>query len=137
MKNKTALYILWGVLYCACVGFGFVKEPTAGEKVFLTALSVGFFVPPFCIAFQAKKEESRKTLLALRLVSIVVLALSLILLVLNFLSVYFSAQTGLVLYVLLVMFTAPMVCAQSWFLSLFLWAALMMLTLQTQRPCQK
>ena len=135
--KKSVLYIVWGVLYCACVGFGFVKNPTEGETSFLVALSMGFFVPPFLLAFEARKEESRKTLLALRLVSIGVLSLTLILLVLNFLSVYFSAHMGLVLYVLLVMFSAPMVCGQYWFLSLFLWAVLLMLTLQGRRPCQK
>ena len=135
--KKTAVYIVWAVLYCACVGFSFVKDPTAGEKVFLVAMSILFFVPPFYLAFQARKEESRKTLLALRLVSIGVLSLSLILLVLNFLSVYFSAKAGLVLYVLLVMCSVPMVCVQHWFLGLFLWACLLMLTLQKKCPCQK
>lgn len=135
--KKSVLYIIWGVLYCACMGFSFVKDPTAGEKVFLVAMSVLFFVPPFYLAWQARKEESRKTLLALRLVSIGVLSLSLILLILNFLSVYFSAKTGLVLYVLLVMCSVPMVCAQHWFLGLFLWACLLMFTIQKKCPCQK
>ena len=137
MKKNTILYSIWAVLYCACVGFSFVKDPTAGEKAFLVALSLAFFIPPFYLAFRARKEESRKTLLALRLVSILVLVLSLILLVLNFLSVYFSAKTGLVLYVLLVMFSVPMVCIQYWVLGLFLWASLLMVTLQGRRPCQK
>lgn len=135
--KKSVLYVIWGVLYCACMGFSFVKDPTAGEKVFLVAMSVLFFVPPFYLAWQARKEESRKTLLALRLVSIGVLSLSLILLILNFLSVYFSAKTGLVLYVLLVMCSVPMVCAQHWFLGLFLWACLLMFTIQKKCPCQK
>ncbi len=135
--KKSVLYILWGVLYCACVGFGFVKDPTEGEKIFLVALAMGFFIPPFYLAMEAKKEESRKTMLALRLISGSVLALSVILLVLNFLSVYFSARTGLVLHVLLVMFTAPMVCGQYWFLSLFLWACLLMISLQNTSPYQK
>ena len=115
MKKNTALYIVWGILYCFCVGFGFVGSPTENEKIFLVALAMGFFVPPFLLAMEAKKEESRKTLLVLRLISISVLSLSLIFLVLNFLSVYFSARTGLALYVLLVMFSAPMVCGQYWF----------------------
>ena len=135
--KKSVLYVIWGVLYCACMGFSFVKDPTAGEKAFLVAMSVLFFVPPFYLAWQARKEESRKTLLALRLVSIGVLSLSLILLILNFLSVYFSAKTGLVLYVLLVMCSVPMVCAQHWFLGLFLWACLLMFTIQKKCPCQK
>lgn len=135
--KKSVLYIIWAVLYCACVGLGFVDAPQGLGKVLLVAVSVGFFVLPYSLAFRAIKEEDRKTLRVLRLVSICELALALILLVLNFLSVYFSAHTGLVLYVLLVMFTAPMVCGQNWFLSLFLWACLLMLTLQRKRPCQK
>ena len=137
MKKKTAIYILWAVLYCACVGCAFIPDPGAVGKGLLILLSLLFFAPPFYLVFRARKEESRKTLLALRLVSLGVLLLSMILLVLNFLSVYFSAHTGLVLYVLLVMFTPPMSCSQQWFLSLFLWACLWMLTRQKKCPCQK
>lgn len=126
--KKSVVYGIWAVLYCICVGLGFVEEPEGFGKFLLTASSVIFFLPPFYLAWQARKEKNRKTLLVLRLVSIAVLALSLILIVLNFLSVYFSAETGLVLYVLLVMFTAPMVCCQYWALSLFLWACVLMLS---------
>ena len=132
MKKKF-LYIAWGILYCACVGLGFVKNPTAGEETFLVLLSLGFFVPPYWLCFLAKKENNRKTVKLLRLVSGCVLALTLILLILNFLSVYFDAGTGLTLYVLLVMFSAPMVCAQVWALPLFLWACLLILTLQNRK----
>lgn len=135
--RKSALYIVWGVLYCACVGCGFVGNATGLGKFLLSLIGLAFFVPPFYLLWQAKKEENRKTITVLRLLSGAMLALSLILLVLNFLSVYFSAHTGLVLYVLLVMFTPPMVCIQSWALGLFLWACLLMLTLQKNRPCQK
>ena len=135
--KKTILYIVWAVLYCLCVGLGFVTDPSAGERAVLLAISVGFFVPPYWLYFLARKEKSRKTLRVLRLISLCVLALTLVLLVLNFLSVRFSHQTGLVLYVLFTMFSAPMVCSQIWFVPLFLWAALMMLTLQKPRPCQR
>ena len=137
MKKKTAIYILWAVLYCACVGCAFIPDPGAVGKGLLILLSLLFFAPPFYLVFRAIKEKDRKTLKVLRRVSVCELALALILLVLNFLSVYFSAHTGLVFYVLLVMFTAPMVCGQNWFLSLFLWACLWMLTRQKKCPCQK
>ena len=136
MNKKTVLYIVWAVLYCVCVGLGFVTEPTAGEKVFLLTLSIGFFVPPYWLYVIAKKENSRKTILVLRLISIGILALTLLFLILTFLSVNFSEQAGLVLGVLLTMFSAPMVCSQIWVLPLFLWACLLMLTLQKIRPCQ-
>ncbi|MBR2938012.1 MAG: hypothetical protein IKB80_05940 [Oscillospiraceae bacterium] len=136
MKKSTVLYIVWAVLYCLCVGLGFVSDPTPGEKALLIALSIGFFAPPYWLFFLAKKENNRKTILVLRLCSIGVLALTLILLILNFWAVNASAHTALVLGVLLTMFSAPMVCSQVWALPLFLWAVLMMLTLQKPRPGQ-
>ena len=136
MKKKI-LYIVWAVLYCVCVGFGFVTDPSAGEKAFLVALSVGFFVPPYWLYILARKENNRKTLLVLRLCSIGILALTVIFLILTFLSVNFSDRAGFVLGVLLTMFSAPMICSQVWVLPLFLWAVLLMLTLQKPHPCQK
>lgn len=134
---KTILYIVWAVFYCVCVGLGFVADPTAGEKAVLIAISIGFFVPPYWLYFLAKKEESRRTLLVLRLISICVIILTPILLCLNILSVNYGTTVGLVLYVLFVMFSAPLATSQTWVLPLFLWAVLMMLTLQRSRPCQK
>ena len=132
--KKSVIYILWAVLYCICVGLGFTEDPEGFGKFLLTASSVIFFLPPFYLVWQARKENDRRTVLVLRLISSLILAFSLVLIVLNFLSVYFSAQTGLVLYVLLVMFTAPMVCSQYWALSLFLWACVLMLSLQKFKP---
>ena len=136
MNKKKILYIVWAVLYCVCVGLGFVSNPTGGEKVFLIALSIGFFLPPYWLYFLARKENSRKTLLVLRLCSIGILALTLIFLVLTFLSVNFSDRAGFVLGVLLTMFSAPMICSQIWVVPLFLWAVLLMLTLQ-KHPYQR
>ena len=136
MKKKL-VYALWGALYCLCVGLGFAPNPQGLGKILLVASAVIFFLPAFYLTIGALKENYRKTLLVLRLISGGILGLSLVFLVLNFLSVYFSPQTGLVLYVLLVMFTAPMVCGQYWFLSLFLWACLFMLTLPRKKPCQR
>ena len=135
MKKKF-LYIIWAVLYCLCVGLGFVNAPTPGEKVFLALLSIGFFVPPYWLYFLAKKENSRKTILVLRLISLGILALTVLFLILTFLSVNFSQRAGLVMGVLLTMFSAPMICSQIWVLPLFLWACLLMLTLQ-KHPCQR
>ncbi len=127
--KKSVIYAVWGALYVLCAALGFVPNPTGFGKILLIATSLIFFLPGFYLAYLAKKENSRKTLLVLRLISGSILLLSVVFLVLNFLSVYFSAQTGLVLYVLLVMFSAPMVCSQVWVLSLFLWACLLMICL--------
>lgn len=137
MKKHTILYIVWAVLYCACVGFSFVNPDNAGEKAFFVLFSVVFFVPPYILVFQAKKQENRKVIKTLRWISISVLALAMVLLVLNILSVKFSAEAGLLVFVLLAMFAPPLACGQQFALSLFLWACLMMLTLQKKCPCQK
>ena len=126
--KKSVLYSLWAVLYCLCVGFGFVENATGFGKFLLVVLGIVFFLPPFLLAYRARLEKDRRTLQILRLVSICVLALALVLLVLNLLSVNFSSGVGLTLHVLLVMFTAPMVCIRYWALGLFLWACLLMVT---------
>ena len=135
--RKRMLYVVWAVLYCACVGFSFVAAPNRVAQVFLNALSIGFFVPPYVLVFRARKEKNAKAIKILRLVCIGVLVLAMILLALNIVSVKFSPRTGLVMYILLAMFAPPLACAQQWALGLFLWACLLMLTLQKQCPCQK
>ncbi len=127
--KKSTFYILWGVAYGVCLAVSFVPDLAGFWRLLAVLLGIIFFVPPICLAVKAKKENNRKALLALRWISGGVLALSTVLLVLNFLSVNFSAQAGLVLYALLVLCSVPMVCVQYWFLGLFLWACLLMLTL--------
>ena len=136
--KKSIVYAIWAVLYCICVGLGFVPNPAGFGKGLLVLTSLIFFLPPAYLLWQAGKENNRKTVLVLRLLSGGVLLLSLVLIILNFMSVNWSAQTGLVVYVLLVMFTAPMACGQYWALSLFLWACILMITLRGQnRPGRK
>ena len=126
--KKSVVYAIWGVLYCICVGLGFVPNPEGFGKALLVISGLIFFLPPFYLLWRADK----KTVLTLRIISICALALALVLIVLNFMSVAWSAQMGLVMYVLLVMFTAPMACIQYWALSLFLWACILMITLRNR-----
>ena len=135
--KKRYLYILWAVLYCACVGFSFARTTNTGGRVFQVLLSLAFFVPPYVRVFQAKKEENRKAIKTLRWISIGVLVMSMVLLALNIASVKFPTRAGTVLFVLLTILAPPLACGQQFALSLFMWACLMMLTLQKQCPCQK
>ena len=137
MKKNTVLYIIWAVLYCACVGFSFVGEATGGEKAFLIALSIGFFVPPYWLYVLARKENNRKTLLVLRVIRIVGLGLVAFLFFLNGLSVNYDTTFGRVVFVLFVMFSPPLFTSQTWIIPLFFWAVLMMLSFQKKCPCQK
>ena len=135
--KKSTLSVLWGAAYAICLTVGFLPNLTGFWEFVSVFLGILFFIPPFLLLVRGKKEKSRKTLMALRLVSILSLVLSLVFLVLNFLSVHFSAAAGLWLHVLLGIFACPMLCIKHWLLSLFLWACLMFSTFPAPRPDHK
>ncbi len=118
MKNKT-LYLIWGGLFILCGLLGFIPEPVGFLKGLLVALSVIFFVPGWVLLYRGQAR-------AVRNLSAVSLAVTLFLLVLNFLSGRAVQAAGEFLYGLLVFFSSPMICSQYWVLSLFLWACLLM-----------
>lgn len=125
MKEK-ALYGIWACLYILCVGLGFISEPRGLGKVLLVLISIAFFAPGFALLHEGIQTENRKMLKRLRLVCLCSLGLTLVFLIANFFSVLGSAAMGKVLYDLLVLVSAPMICAQYWLLSLFLWACLLL-----------
>lgn len=131
--NKKSLYKAWAILYTLCAGLGLVENAIGFWKFLLILISLALFAPPFCLAIRAKKEGDFKTLKILRIVSLCSLVLTLVFLVLNFFSIYFSTEAGLWLYVLLVLVSSPMVCMQYWALSLFLWACLLFYALFTRK----
>lgn len=118
MSNKI-LYAAWGVLFVLCAGLGFVPEPEGLLAAVMTALSVLFFVPGFVLLYRGQKK-------AVRILSIISLAGSLLCLLLNVWSVGMTAEMGAFLYTLLGLVSTPMFCARIWVLSLFLWACLLM-----------
>ena len=137
--KKSYVYIAWGVVYAICVGLSYVAPESAFEKALLMLCGLIFFIPPAWLLWRAKRENCRKTLKVLRLISGGALISGTVLLALNMLSVFWGPRAGLVLYVLFTMFAAPMGCIQSWALSLFLWACVLMVTLPPRkgRPGQK
>ncbi len=129
MKRKL-VYGLWGCLYILCVGLGFVPNPQGYGKILLTLTSLIFFLPGAYLVYDAYRTQNRKALVPIRWISGLSLTLTLVLLILNFLSVSWSRAAGKVLYELLVLVSAPMVCSQHWVLSLFLWACMLMASLK-------
>lgn len=125
MKRKL-IYCLWGCLYILCVGLGFVKNPEGYGKVLLTLSALIFFLPGAYLLYDGFRCQNRRAVLQIRWISLLSLALTLVFLILNFLSVHWSAQAGNALYELLILVSAPMVCSQYWVLSLFLWACMLM-----------
>ena len=123
MKN-TYLYALWGAFYLLCAALGVFSVP---DWVGIIA-GLLFFVPPAVILYRARRDGKGARLI--RNLSIAWLAVTLVLLVLNILSVTMSELAGTVLYYLLAVLSAPMVCGVYWVTSLFLWACLLVVSLR-------
>ena len=132
MKNKSLLAI-WGIFYIICAGLGFIPEPEGAVRIFLTVISVLFFVPPAILLFDAFSSGDRKTIRLIRLLSALSLALTLVLLTANFLAALGASWLGTLLHILLVIGTAPMLCSNYWVLSLFLWAVLLVASCQKRK----
>ena len=118
------LYALWGVLYIFCGLLGFIREPNGFVTALLVLLAVGFFVPGAVLLYRGYKARNPGKIKAICAVSLVWLVMTLVLLVLNFLTAGATALAGDLLYGFLVILSAPMFCGQAWVLSLFLWACL-------------
>ena len=123
--NKTTWFALWGGLFILCAGLGFVPEPSGLLGWAFTGLSLLFFLPPAMLYLDAVQTKDRATLKLLRNLAALSLAVTVALLIGNFLSLAASEALGNLLYTLLVIASAPMVCSGYWLLSLFLWACLL------------
>ena len=132
MKNKSLLAI-WGIFYIICAGLGFIPQPEGAVRIFLTAISVLFFVPPAILLYDGITAGDRKAVRLIRLLSAASLGLTLALLIANFLTAFAPDWLGGVLHVLLVLCSVPMFCSNYWVLSLFLWAALLAASLQKRK----
>lgn len=119
--DKRTLYVIWSMLFALCALLGFIPEPGGFLRVLLTLLSMGFFVPPALLLWKGSKSEAA----LIQNLSVTSLALSLALILVNFLSVALSETLGTVLYAVLVIVSTPMICSGYWVLSLFCWAFLM------------
>lgn len=123
--NKKWLFALWGGLYMLCAGLGFVYQPEGALKVLLVVLAVAFFVPGGMLVYKAAKDRDLFTLKLIRNLAALSLILTMVLVSVNFMSVWGSETLGVVLHSMLVLVSSPMFCGQYWVLSLFGWAFLM------------
>ena len=123
--NKKILAVLWGGLFIVCAGLGFIPEPEGTVQFLLTALSLLFFLPPALLLYRA----DRNTALLVRNLSLLSLGITLVTLILNFVLAVGSETLGNILHYILVVVSAPMVASGYWVLSLFLWACLLMVSL--------
>ena len=127
--SKKILYYIWGGLFIFCGFLGFIPQPEGIVRALMIVSSLVFFVPGGLLLYVSKQENDLRTVSVVRNLSLISLGVTLFLLVLNFLSGKASEAMGDFLYGLLVMLASPMVCSQYWFISLFLWACLLMTSL--------
>lgn len=136
MKNKT-IYLIWGLLYIICALLGFIPEPQGFGKALLILAAAAFFVPGWILLYRADRNGSIADLKIIRALCLISLGGTLIFLVLNFLSGQASVFAGDLLFGFLVIFSSPMVCAQYWVASIFLWACLLMTSLSALKKAKK
>ena len=128
--NKKTVYLLWGALFIVCAVLGFIPEPAGALKTILFLLSLIFFLPPAVILFRSKKAGDEYSIKLIRNLSALSLLTTLILIVLNILSALWPEAAGNILHSILTIVSSPMICSGSWFLSMFLWACLLMVSLK-------
>ena len=91
------------------------------------------FAPPAALLYRAAKEGDSAVLKLVRNLSALWLALTLVLLIVNFLSAFGSEVLGNILYYVLIIVTSPMICSGHWAMSMFCWACLLMVSLRELR----
>ena len=131
--NKKNWYILWGLLYAVCTGLSCVPNPEETVAGLAVTVALLFFMPPAVLLYRAIPRQQWGTVRLIRILSIASILLTFVVLVLNLLSVGLSDTMGLVLHAVLILVSVPMVCMQSWVVSLFLWAVLLMVTLKYRK----
>ena len=133
MKNTKTIWILWGAIYLLCAICAFFPNPQGVWYGLFILLSLGFFVPPSILLYDAVTAHKRKNLLTIRLLSFLSLGLTLVMLIINFLATNASEAWGTALYWILLVISVPMVCAQAWVIGLFGWACLLMATFMVSK----
>ncbi|MBR5021779.1 MAG: hypothetical protein IKY18_01050 [Oscillospiraceae bacterium] len=123
MKKKTVVYVVWAVWYLICLFLSLGKPPVGWAKAPFVLVGLLFFVPPFYLLYISKKDA--KTIKLVRTISIVSIATFVVLYALNLMSVNWSVTAGRVLYYLMVVFCAPIMCGQFFAVSLYLWGCLL------------
>ena len=128
MKTKT-LWIIWIYLFALCCVLGFIPAPPTFLKVLLVIASIGFFIPGGLLLYKGDRTCVRKV----RLLSMVSLVLTLITIILNFVSVLMAPIWGNIFYILMGIVSTPMLCSQYWLISLFGWSILMSSSIFTKK----
>lgn len=126
LRDKGILKALWAGMFIVCGLLGFIQQPIGATKVLFIILAGLFFLPAYADAYFAWKNKDRKELTLVRNLCLISLGATLLLLVVNMLSVLGTSEAlGDMLYYVLIVVSTPMICGQYWVYSLLLWAILL------------
>ncbi len=128
--NKKLLALLWAGLFIVCAGLGFIPERTETVQLLLTLLSLLFFLPPALLLYDAGRNRDTAAVQLIRNLAALSLGLTMVLLILNFLTAFASETLGQILHYVLIIVSSPMLCSGHWAMSLFLWACLLTVSLK-------
>ena len=133
MKRNQKLALIWAGMYILCVALGFVQTKNGLLQALFALLAIGFFVPGGILLYEAVEQKNRVLVKRIRLLSLTSLLLTVLVLIGNVLTLPASEAVGNRMHALLVIVSSPMFCSQFWAISLFLWACLLMVSLQQLR----
>ena len=136
MNSKT-LYALWGGMFVLCAGLGFIPEPTGFLKFLLMVVGLAFFVPPMLLLIDAHHTGNRGCIALIRNLSAAWLVVTAVLLAANVLSLMGTTDLGDLLYSILTIAAAPLICGQVWVLTMFCWAFLLFTCIHMLRHMKK
>ena len=128
--NKNHVFALWGGLFAVCAVAGFINAQSTATQVLMTLLSIVFFVPGALLLQLSRTGGDLSIAVLVRNLSLASLILTTVLLIANFLSALAPELVGNILYGILVIVSAPMICCGNWALSMFLWACLMVCSIK-------
>ena len=131
--NKYILLAIWVGMFILCAVLGYLPPQEGANKWLLVFFALAFFVPPALLVYQSRKEKDGKMLRLVRTVALVVLIATVVLLIVNLMSIALmlvmpedtALVVGDVLYDLLILVSTPMVCGQYWGIGMVGWAALL------------
>ncbi|MBQ9762714.1 MAG: hypothetical protein IJV82_06535 [Oscillospiraceae bacterium] len=124
--TKRGLWLIWYSFFIICAILGMIPQPQGFWKFLFITLSIGFFVPGFCLLEWADNRSDLATIRLVRWISFGSLCATVVLILLNGLSVLIPDLLGTILYYILVVVSSPMVCGQYWVIGLFGWACIML-----------
>lgn len=124
MTDRT-LYRVWAFLYIVCALLGFIQGAEGFGRALLVMVALVFFLPPAILMVRYVRQQNASGLRLLRNLSLIWLGVTLIMLVLNFISAGAADITGQSLYGFLILLSSPMICGQYWVISLFGWALIL------------